>query len=190
MNARNSLSEKLAALGSGMVDSAALDFLRIMLYGFNSLQQVQRDTGTAHLCESFDLSHSQNWHDPGDDGYSDANLTSPLDKAKVVVIIEEKLGDQEIDPGINFTFQVAQVKLEGRTLGMFLWVSSSSNAKVVALVDKLHQFIRMAEAVRVRSESSFTPGWITAKCQNVLRPLGYQLIDHLLDFSPRSSDAG
>src|SRR5262245_46757022 len=110
-----------------MFDPAFFDCSGIILNALDLLEQFGRDLSSTHLCDSFDLGHTQDGHNSWDDGKIDSNVPATSDKIKVIVVVKKKLSNQKIGACVHFALEKNQIGLAAWTLRVFLGISSGSD---------------------------------------------------------------
>ncbi len=140
----------------------------VALGGFEPIHEVLGDFRAAHLGDALDLRGVGDRPDPRDDLGVDARLPRALDEREVVGVVEEQLGDEEIDACVDLLLQVSQIGAGVRGFRMLFRVARAGEAKVVARADELDELGRVAEpALRLR-ERRFAARWIAAQREHVL----------------------
>lgn len=88
------------------------DGLGIVLVMLQLGKEGPRDAGPADLGETAELGVAGHGHDAGEDGDVDPRAPRPLQEAEVVGVVEEELGDGEVQPRLHLGLEVAEVGLE------------------------------------------------------------------------------
>lgn len=93
----------------------------------------------------------------------DTALSAVIHEAKEVFVVEEQLRGEEGSPGVGFNFEAGEVVLHGWSLGMFLWIGSSTEADIWEIfAQEGDEVAGVARAVGVGSEVGLAFGWIAA----------------------------
>ena len=74
-------------------------------------EHVVGDRRAAHARDARELVVGRDRHDAGDDRDLDADRAGALDEVEVERVVEEELGDEEADAGVDLLLEVAQVVL-------------------------------------------------------------------------------
>ncbi len=109
-------------------------------------------------------------HDSRNDRNLDSRLPRPLDEAEEKSIVQEELGDQELDPGLDLLAEIREILLEARRFVVLLGVAGAPQAESEAALDERCQLVRMAESTRDRVRVRLIPGQISAQGEHVLDP--------------------
>src|SRR5437870_4009361 len=91
-----------------------------------------RNLRSAHRDESLNLGHVQHRHDAGDDRILDPHLPGLIAETIKILVVEEKLRDDEITTGIELALQILQIARAIQALRMSLRVSGHADTEVMA----------------------------------------------------------
>jgi len=183
--------QQFTALANSVLDAQTLDRFAVVAVRVEQLVQIARDRRAAALGETFDLVEVGYRHDAGHDRHRDAGLACRVHESEIRAVVEEQLGDQEIDPGIDLLAKMHQVGLEGWRLDVLFGVTSRGDAERPRLrSDELDEFGREAKALRVRHEAFFADRRVTAQCDEVLYAGVLQTIEKRDQFVASGSHAG
>src|SRR5690606_15625621 len=101
--------EQGAALVGGVRDAGPEHLLRVALGAAQALAQALGDAGAAQLGEALDLLVVGDGHDAGEDRDGDAGRGGAGDEVVVGAVVEEELGDEEVDAGVDLVLEPAEV---------------------------------------------------------------------------------
>ena len=114
-------------------------------------------------CEAFD------GHDAGDDRNIDARAPGSLHELEIVLIIEEKLGDHEIQAGVHFALEIHEVYGGIAAFGVLFGIARPTQAqrRIMPVPDKLHQLAGIPEPALHGFELRLPLWRIAAQGQNI-----------------------
>jgi hypothetical protein len=105
-------------------------------------------------------------------------------------VVQEELGDQELDPGLDLLAEVREILLEARRFVVFLGVAGAPQAETEAALDERHQLVRMAESARDRLPVRLIRGRISAQGEHVLDSPALHLLEAAGQFLGAATGAG
>src|SRR5690606_27579512 len=100
--------------------------------------------------EARDLLEIVDRYDAGQHRTPDAACANAIEKAQIVRVIKEELGDDPVRPRIDLGLQIVDVGLVGRAFGMPLGIASNGDLEIPDALDAGHEIGRTCIAVRVR----------------------------------------
>ena len=141
---------------------------------------------------ALDPGDGANRHQPGDDRDVDAGGARALDEVEIDAIVEEKLGDDEVEAGVDLGLEVPDVLIEVAALHVPLGVAGAAQAERVAeaLADVVHQVGGVREAARHALEARLAGRRIAAQHHDVLDAGVDQPLEHRADLVLAGADAG
>jgi hypothetical protein len=151
--------------------------VRIVPVALELEHQPHRYRRPAQPDEALQLHDVGDGHDARDDGDVDPHSVGPLDEVEVEGVVEEELGDDEVQPGVHLGLEVAQVVFPERSLHVPLGVSRPANAQVVVpLADEAHQLRGVPEPPGERVELVFAGRGVAPEREQVLDPHRQELL--------------
>src|SRR5262249_4163842 len=152
-----------------------LDFVQFQRKAHGKRRATQSD-------EAVDLLVTGDRHDARDDGDVDSDTPGPLDKVEVESVIEEELGDDEIQAGVDLLLEVSKILVGRGRLDVPLGVACSADAKRVILVtDQGDELGSVAKASLYRGKGFLADRRISSKREDVLDLRLEQSIDDLVE---------
>jgi len=152
--------------------------------------QLRRDRGAAHLRHPLDLADLRDRHDPRDDRHVDARRPGPAEEVEVAAVVEEQLGDQEIDTGSDLLGEMPQIVLRAARMDVRLGEAGGADRERVAGGDQLDELTRVLEAA-LRLRPLLLPGRrIAPQGQDVVDPGSLHLGKRGVELGDCRADAG
>ena len=127
MDAGGAVSQEVGGLGDGMGHANVEDSAGGALVLFEKFEERGGEGGSAHFNEAFGLANVLDRHDAGDDRLGDAEASGSTKEFEVVAVIEEKLGDEEVDTGVGFKFEILEIHVARGGAGMGFGVASGGD---------------------------------------------------------------
>ena len=87
--------------------------------GFKALLEAGRKSGFAHVAEASNLPEGQNGKQSGENRYGNSHRLALRYEIEVHLVVEKKLGGDEVGTRIYLGLEVDQVGLTVRCLGVF-----------------------------------------------------------------------
>ena len=120
------------------------------------------------LRDALDLRDVGDRHDARDDRHPYPDAPRAGDEIEVVRVVEEQLGDDEVQPGVDLLAQVLEIQLAVGALLVTLGVAGAAEAEVVALLaDEANQLGGVSEAVLRGRESALALRRIATQGEDV-----------------------
>lgn len=154
-------------MGSSVGDAELHDSVRVIAAAVEFGGEFE---GQGRADEALDLGGAGDGHDSGDDGDFDAGGLGALHEFPIVAVIEEELGDEEIEAGVDFAFEVVDVDGGVAAFDVFFGIGRATEAEVgtVGLADEGGQFGGVAEAAFNRGEGGLAFRRIAAQGEDVV----------------------
>lgn len=163
-------------------------------FGIGDLERGAEAVWRGGLGESdgaVELGGGGDGHEAGEDGGFDAGRAGGIHEAEEDVIVEEKLGVDEVGTGIEFCLEVTEVIGEGGGFGMDFRITGDSAADVgVKRFDEGDEVRGVGKAIGGGGEGGFTAGWIAAQGHDIANAGGVDAIDLGGKVAARGTDAG
>ena len=176
------MSQQVAALFNGPFDAHLIDGICVL--GFvDFTDQCLRDIDMERARQEVNLSLTGDGLESRNDGNGDARFAQTIDKAEVLLVVEEHLGDDIVSTRLHLLLQVLDIDIEIGRLEMFLRISRHTHAEiggesildggvevltVVQVANHGHEFRTVAETIRFRNEEALSRNGITTQGNHIL----------------------
>ena len=116
---------------------------------------------------------------------------NPVEVAKIVFVLEEKLSDGAHGAGIDLRLQHVEVGFDGGTFRMFLRIGGNRDLDIRDAANAGNEVGGMAIALGMgRLALAYSAGWITAQRYDVTHAGLAIIADDLIDLIPGGGHAG
>src|ERR1051326_7110978 len=109
MDAGRTVFQQVDALRGGVGDSQFHDGVGIVATAVELFGEVEGYGGATADHETLNLRGIGDGHDSGNDGHFNPDAPGTLDEFEIVAVVEEKLGDDEIQAFVPFSFEIHQI---------------------------------------------------------------------------------
>ena len=167
VNELEAVGDEITSLGHSILHAECHDSLVV---GFDLLEapkDVGRNLGLGELAHSVEAVVTKDWHDSWNHFADNASQTAVRNPVVENLVVEEKLRDDEISPGINLFLQVTDVVFAGGRLQMYLGVAGHSDAEEVTIF-LFYEFDKVGGVVKAifcGHPIGRTTGWVTTKSE-------------------------
>ncbi len=191
MIAGGAVLEQVADLCECPVDADDLDDVGVDLGHFEATGERCGQHRAGEGGDAQNLLHREDRHETGNDGNGDAGGAALVHEAVIDRVVEKQLGGHKRSAGVHLALEVVEIDFHGRSLGVFLGVTSDSETEVwVALFKKSDEFVGVAEAVGRDGELGGALGRIAAERHDVAETVVVNQIGERDQFGAAVSDTG
>src|SRR4051794_6208466 len=131
VDAGRAVGQQVGALHRRVGDAELGDGLLVFLARVELAEHVFGHRRAAQPGDRLDLAVVGDGHDPRDDRDLDPDRPRPVDEVVEQLVVEEQLGDEEVDAGVDLRLEVAQVVLGGGGVDVRLGEARRGDREVV-----------------------------------------------------------
>lgn len=191
MNAGCALAEEFVDLAGGVLDAELGDGFIVVAEGVELSEEGRGEFGAAEFGKFAGLSAGEDGEDSWDEGDMDAEIFGEkISEHKVVRIVEEELGDDEVCAGLDFVAEVGPVDEFASGAGdVAFWESSGADAESVVGVEEGDELGGELEAADCFYEGARAARGVAAEREDVFDIAGAGFLDDVGELVAGGVDA-